>query len=95
MAYPTTSAPKPQPNLQRQADALQALVDDRGRSTGDPRTDQRAVTRGNVASLGAVDLQALLLTGAPTAADYNKLVLDLRAVAACLNTLGADFRWSA
>lgn len=95
MGYPTTSQPKPQPNLQRQADALQALVDDRGRSTGDARTDQRAVTRGAVAGLGTVELQAVLLTGAPTAADYNKLVQDQRALAALLNQLGADFRWTA
>lgn len=95
MGYPLSSTPKPQPNLQRQADALQGLVDDRGRSTGDARTDQRAVTRGAVAELGTVELQAVLLSGAPTAADYNKLVTDLRALAAALNLVGADFRWTA
>lgn len=94
MGYPLSSRPKPQPNLQRQADSLQALVDDRGRSTGDARDDQRAVTRGDAAQQGTVELQAVLLTGAPTTADYNKLVTDLRALAAVLNQVGADVRWT-
>lgn len=94
MTYPTTSSRKAPPSAQRQAEALQALVSDRGQSTGDPRNDQRAVTRANLAGQGIIELQAVPLTGAPTAADYNKLVADQRALAALLNSLGADFRWT-
>lgn len=94
MSYPTASRRKPTPSAQRQSEALQALVDERGSSTGDARTDQRAVTRSAVAGQGTVELQAVLLSAAPSAADFNKLVADQRALAALLNKLGADFRWT-
>lgn len=95
MGYPNYKPPRLPPNATRQAEKLQGLVDDRG-STGDTtREDLRAVTRGELAGQGAVELQAVLLSAAPTAADYNKLVEDMRAVAALLNKLGADYRWTA
>lgn len=96
MGYPGYKPPRPAPNEKRQAEKLQGLVDDRGSTSDANREDQRAVTRGDLAGQGTVELQAVLLTtGAPTAADYNKLVHDQRALAALLNKLGGDYRWTA
>lgn len=95
MGYPNYKPPRLPPNATRQAEKLQGLVDDRG-STGDAnREDQRAVIRQDLTGQGTVELKAVYVSAAPTAAEYNALVDDVRAVAALLNKLGADYRWTA
>ena len=89
MAYPTSTQKRLPPNVQRQRERLEGLVDDRGPD----RPQTAAVIREDVASLGTVKLRANFLTASPTMADYNNLVEDQRALASLLNKLGASFTW--
>lgn len=86
MSYPTKGIAKPAPNISSQQERLQALLGDRGK-TG----DMKAITRADVAALGTINIKSVLVTAAPTAAQFNDLVTDLKTIAALLNKLGARF----
>lgn len=86
MGYPTRTAGQAAPNRVAQDERAAALVGDRGRQA----QELKAVLHGDAAAAGLIKLQANFVTGAPTAADYNALLTDLRAVAAVLNRMGAN-----
>lgn len=88
MGYPKGS-PRAQPNVQRQRERMEALVEDRGPD----RPQTAAVTRDSLAALGTVKLRSTFITAAPTQADYNNMVEDMRALASLLNKLGANYTW--
>lgn len=85
MTYPTRTGQKitPQDNaLGERAKSLAGL-------NGTP--EKVAITRGDAASLGAVALKSVKVIAAPTAAQHNALVDDIRAIATALNAMGANF----
>ena len=84
MSYPTTSARAPR-NASATREKVQALAGERGTPA------DKAVTQGAAASLGAIAVKCAHVTGTPSAADFNALVDDVRALAAVLNTMGARF----
>lgn len=90
MGYPTNTARKPSAAAQSQDERLGGLLGDRGRA--DPNL--RALTRGDAAGAGAITLQATTVTAAPTAAEHNALVADIRALATVLNALGAKINFT-
>lgn len=91
MGYPGNRNSNPSPSLQRQGEKLQGLVGDRGAG----REEKLAVTREDAAKLGTLQLLSANAAGAaPTAAEHNALVTDLRALAAVLNAMGAKITWS-
>jgi hypothetical protein len=67
--------------LRTNLENLQTLTGERGDGDG------RAITRGD---LGALTLTAVNVAAAPTAAEYNALVADMRAIAGLLARLGAE-----
>lgn len=87
MSYPDKRARRAQPNVSNQGERVGALLGERGRSA----EDRAAVTRDAMASLGLIALKAKTVTAAPTAADFNALLDDVRALAAVLNANGAKF----
>lgn len=87
MSYPTRRSPRLQPGVAVQAERVSALLGERNR-TGE---DQAAVTRDAMASLGNIALKAKAVSAAPTAAEFNALLDDVRALAAVLNANGAKF----
>lgn len=87
MSYPTRNDVKPTPQARARAERVDALAGTRN----DTAPDKQAVTRGDMASLGAVRLTSAKVTASPTAADHNALVDDVRAIAAALNAMGAKF----
>lgn len=86
MGYPVNNKRR-EPRDMVQSQQLQTLVGERGRN-GD---DLKAATHDELASLGAITIQSVAITTAPTAADYNKIVADITALAAVLNKAGARF----
>lgn len=68
------------PNLER----LQALTGDRGNES------MKAVTRGDLSGAGRVNITAVPLTVAPTEADFNRVVTDLKLLASLLERMGAN-----
>lgn len=86
MSYPTRNDIKPTPQQRAQNERAQALTGSSGNLPG-----KKAVTRDDVASLGSVKLRSAHISAAPTAADHNALVDDVRAIAAALNAMGARF----
>lgn len=84
MGYPTKGTARPGPNIAAQGERLQGLLGERGKGDG-----PKAITRGNLADFGDVKLKAAVVTAAPTAAEHNALVEDMRAIAAMLNRMGA------
>lgn len=87
MGYPTKTGAKAAPNRIAQDERLGALLGDRGKD--DPGL--KGLTRADAAALGTIALQAKAVTAAPTAAEHNALVADVRAIAAVLVRLGARF----
>jgi hypothetical protein len=66
--------------LRTNLENLQTLTGERGDGDG------RAITR---ADLGAMTLTAVPVSATPTAAEYNALVDDMRAIASVLARIGA------
>lgn len=87
MGYPTSTGAKTAPNRAAQDERAAALVGDRGRRAA----ELRAVTLKDAADAGVIELQARTVTAAPTAAEHNALVADIKAIAAVLTRLGAKF----
>jgi hypothetical protein len=85
MGYPRQTGARPAPNRVAQDERAAALVGDRGRQSD----ALKAVTRGDAAGAGAVNLKATFVSAAPTAAEHNALVADVRALAAVLARMGA------
>lgn len=83
MAYPKTGA-RGRGNAGAQSERLDRLLGQRGENN-----DGEAITRGAAASQGFVAIQSKLVSAAPTAAEHNALVADVRALAAILNAMGA------
>lgn len=71
--------------LAPQLENLQALVGERGPDA------KKAVRRGDVARIGPIALTSARVTAAPTMADHNKVVDDIKALAAAIERLGAAF----
>lgn len=86
MGYPTRTDVKPTPQQRGQLERAESLT-----GFGGASPDKKAVTREDVAALGAVKLKSAHVSAAPTAAEFNALVDDVRAIAALLNTMGATF----
>ena len=86
MSYPTRTDVKPTPQQRAQNERAQALT-----GSGGNQPEKKAVTRADVASLGTIKLLSAHVSAAPTAADHNALVDDVRAIAAVLNAMGAKF----
>lgn len=86
MGYPESSKRR-EPRSAVQSQQLEALVGERGRGG----EDRKAATHDELASLGAITIQSVQISAAPTAADYNKIVADITALAAVLNKAGARF----
>lgn len=87
MGYPNQAGGRTSPSRRGQDERAAALVGDRGRGA----EDLKALVRGDAAAAGLIALQATTVSAAPTAAEHNALVADIRAVAAVLNRLGAKF----
>jgi hypothetical protein len=87
MSYPTRTDVKPTPQARARAERVDALAGARN----DASPDKQAVTRGDMAAQGAVRLLSTKVTTAPTVAEHNALVDDVRALAAALNAMGAKF----
>lgn len=87
MGYPTTPIVKQDPRARGQKERSEALTGFRN----DEAPLKEAVTRGDAAALGIIKLQAMKIDAAPTAAQYNALVDDIRQLAAALNKMGATF----
>jgi hypothetical protein len=68
---------------------LQSLIGDRSRGAA----GQRAIVHADLANFGKVTFTAAPVTAAPTAAEFNALVEDLRSIAAILNLVGAKITW--
>lgn len=90
MTYPTTSKPKVNRTAKVDFERLQALAGERKNDT----PDQQAVTQGDAASQGTIQLTSTILTAAPTMANYNALVADMRALSGVLNAMGAKITWA-
>ncbi len=89
MTYPTE--PRLKVRVKRvNVDKIEALAGERRGDT----PEQKAVTQGDAASLGTLVLKSAAVSAAPTAAQYNALVDDLRAIAAVLNAVGAKITWT-
>ena len=86
MGYPQPKGPRPGPSRVAQDERAAALVGDRGRQA----EDMKAVLRGDAAGAGLIKLQATHVSAAPTAAEYNALLSDVRAIAAVLARMGAN-----
>ncbi len=85
MGYPTRTGSQPAPNRVAQDERAAALVGDRGRRAA----ELKAVTLGDAAGAGVIELQAKSVTATPTAAEHNALVADIRALAGLLSRMGA------
>lgn len=72
--------------LGSQMESLQVLLGERGTPA------MRAVRRGDVQRLGAITLTSARVTAAPTMADHNKVVDDIKALAAAIERLAAAFQ---
>lgn len=86
MTYPTRTGMRPLPQANSQDEKAKLLT---GMNGTDP--DKLAVTRGDVGKLGLIALKSTHVSSAPTAADHNALVDDVRAIAALLTQMGATF----
>lgn len=86
MGYPTRSDIKPTPQQREQSNRSQSLTGLQGTDS-----EKKAVTREDAANLGAVRLLSARVSAAPSAADHNALVDDVRALALVLNAMGAKF----
>lgn len=86
MSYPTKPRSRPQPRAGVQGERLDALTGALGAKAG-----KEAITREQFAALGTTAIQCKYATAAPTMAEYNALVDDVRALASLLNLLGAQF----
>ncbi len=87
MGYPTkaprTRAPA---NASATVERVKALT---GEQASNPQG--AALTIEDAAALGAIPIESRLVGAAPTQAEHNALVRDVRAIAAVLNRLGARF----
>lgn len=90
MGYPDSRRNRVSGAARATAERLEALVGERRNNT----PEQQAVTRQESGSLGTLALKSAAVTAAPTAADHNALVDDVRALAAVLNAMGAKITWS-
>jgi hypothetical protein len=86
MGFPPRTDSRASPRQRGQQERAEALTGDRAGAE-----NRKAITRDDAARLGAVKLQSALVSAAPTAADHNALVNDIRALAAVLNGMGANF----
>lgn len=87
MGYPPAQAKtRATPQQKGQLERAESLT-----GFGGAVPEKKAVTREDAGALGAVKLKAAHVTAAPTAADFNALVDDVRALAMLLNKLGANF----
>lgn len=86
MGYPTKTGPRLQPRDSAQSEKLDALTGALGANAG-----KEAVTKEQFASLGTTAIRSRYASAAPTQAEYNALVDDVRALASLLNKLGAQF----
>lgn len=68
-----------------QLESLQAMIGERGTPA------MKAVRRGDVARIGPIKLTSDRVTAAPTMADHNKLVDDVKTLAAAIERLAAAF----
>lgn len=72
--------------LKTQVESLQAMTGERGTAA------MRAVRRGDVARIGSITLNSAHAAGAaPTAAEHNALVDDVKALAAVLERIAGAF----
>lgn len=82
---------KPLPRESRKDRALKERAESLTGTRSGVGDEKRAVTQEEAAQLGIVTLRAAYVTAAPTAAQHNALVDDIRAIAATLNAMGAKF----
>lgn len=95
MGYPNRKIQSPAPNIAAQAEKLQGLIDDRGSTGGSSRKEQVAVKVGDLSGYGGITLTSAYAAGAaPTAAEHDALVTDVRALAGLLRKMGADITWT-
>jgi hypothetical protein len=66
-------------------ETLQALAGERGTPA------MKAVRKGDVPRIGAITLTSARVTAAPTMDDHNKVVEDIKTLAALIEKLGAAF----
>lgn len=88
MGYPNKSGAKLSPSAAAEQEKIQSLLGERGAKPG-----LQAVKRDDLAALGTIIIKSVHLTAAPTAADFNNLVDDMKAIAAVLNAAGAKLTW--
>lgn len=86
MGYPTRTDSKPTPQQRAQNERTQALTGLQGQDNS-----KKAVLVSDAAKVGSVSLLSAKVTAAPTAAEHNALVDDVRALALALNAMGAKF----
>lgn len=86
MGYPIRTGARTTPQQKGQQASAEALT-----GFGGAAPEKKAITREDAGALGAVRLLSAKVTAAPTAAEHNALVEDLRAIAALLNTMGSNF----
>lgn len=86
MGYPTRNDIKPTPQQREQSNRSQSLTGLQGADS-----EKKAITREDAANFGAVRLLSARISAAPSAAEHNALVDDVRALALVLNAMGAKF----
>lgn len=84
--YPDKPTPRTSPKDRNQRQRAEELT---GTRAGVP--EKKAVTREDAAALGQVELLSAMVTAAPTVAQHNALVADIRQIANALNRMGAKF----
>lgn len=90
MGYPANSRRRVGVAARSTAERVEALLGERRNNT----PEQQAVTRAEPAGQGTLALKSANVTAAPTAAEHNALVEDMRALAGVLNAMGAKITWS-
>lgn len=89
MGYPNKSGAKLSPSAAAEQEKIQSLLGERAGA----KPGLQAVKRDDLAALGTIIIKSVHLTAAPTAADFNNLVDDMKAIAAVLNAAGARLTW--
>lgn len=87
MPYPVRTGVKPTPQQRGAAERSEALTGSRGAGA----VDKKAITREDAAAKGTQLLRSVHVSAAPTAAQHNALVDDIRAIASVLSAMGARF----
>lgn len=87
MPYPIRTGSKLTPKQVGATERAEALTGSRGNVA----PEKRAITREDAGAKGTQVLRATHVSAAPTAAQHNALVDDMRALATVLAAMGAKF----